>query len=55
MGTELTVEIVNTVVVGEGVAAIASTAFKIPAESTRPKETEEKKRLLFKGGPLEAA
>jgi len=48
--TELPGAIVNSVVVGEGVAATASAAFKKPAASTRPKETDEKQPLLIKGG-----
>ena len=53
--TVLPGEIVNSVVVGEGVAATASAALKKPTASTRPKETGEKQRLLFKGETSEEA
>jgi hypothetical protein len=52
---ELPGETVNSVVVGEGVAATASAAFRKPAASTRPKETDKAQLRLLKGGPLEAA
>src|SRR5580698_3675681 len=43
-------KIANFVVVGEGVAATARAAFRKPAASKRPKETNEAQRLLFTGG-----
>jgi hypothetical protein len=47
--TELLGEIVNSVVLSEGVAATASAALTKATANTRPKETEGKQRLLFNG------
>jgi hypothetical protein len=54
VATELEGEIVNSVVVGKGVAATASTALENATASARPRKTGGEFRSLFKETSEEA-